>query len=85
MKEYFAEQKVELYIKRLKDTNTAKKASNAWKKQVNKILEIGNIIYVKNAWYIVQDRLEFIEKRKRKQGMGFSKTVLTSVTDLLQI
>ena len=49
MKEYFAEPKVELYMKRLNDTNTAKKASNTWKKQANKILEIGNIIYVKNA------------------------------------
>ncbi len=72
-------------MKRLNDTNMAKKASNAQKKQANRIFEIGNIIYVKNEWYIVQDRLEFIKKRETKQGMSFSRIVLISVTDLLQI
>ncbi len=70
---------MKLLQNQLSQIEVAENARKARKKQFDKILKIKDILYIKNAWSMTQDRQKLKNKRQKKRKEIWEKHYLNAL------
>lgn len=71
--------KAKLMKARLNQTTAAENARKARKREFNRVLQTGEVLYAKNARRMTKDRLKLEEERKRAREEAYEKRYLTTL------
>jgi len=70
---------MKLLQNQLSQIEVAENACKACKKQSDKILKIEDILYIKDAWSITQDRQKLKDERQKKREVTWKKRYLNGL------
>ncbi len=71
--------KMKLLQNQLSQIEVAENAHKVCKKQSDKILKIENILYIKDAWSMIQDRQKLKNERQKKRKVIWEKRYLNKL------
>ncbi len=71
--------KMKLLQNQLSQIEVAENACKACKKQSNKILKIEDILYIKDAWSMIQDKQKLKNERQKKREVIWEKRYLNAL------